>query len=245
MKILRQTRNDLTADWLAWHKLLWQDLVDTLAMKRKSEKKPVVRHAAREKTVVSRSPRRPMNETILIYRPDDFALSVAKLFPKEKDNWKRAASDKGFLRIRPEVRLGIVGLYGSLALGNPPSPTDIDAWEASKPKDCWDYYGFLDFVSVPADGPKGGLDVVLFHRRDSFEQRPLEIVGRVHLSRTAYELGPFLANEELDDEDEQANLVREWARLLAALKRKYGTADLGKQKWTVDTKVYDITYPDQ
>ena len=195
--------------------------------------------------MASRSRQLPMEETIRIYRPEDFALSVAKLFPKEKDNWKRAASDNGYLRIRPEVRLGIVGLYGSLALANPPSPTDVDAWEASKPKDCWDYYGFLDFVSVPADGPEGGLDVVLFHRRDSFEQRPLEIVDRVYLARTAYELGPFLADDDFDDEDEEENLVREWARLLAALKKNYGTAELSKQKWTVETKVYDISYPDQ
>jgi hypothetical protein len=186
-----------------------------------------------------------MTETIRIYRPGDFCLGMAKLFPKEKANWARVASDSGYLRIRPDVRLGIVGLVGSLALGNPPSPVDVEAWEASKPKDCWDYWGFLDFVSVPATGPKGGLDVVLFHHRDSFEQRPLKVVDRVHLTRTAYELGPFLADEELDDDDEQANLVREWARLLAALKKKYGTADLRKQKWTVETKVYDITYLDQ
>lgn len=214
-------------------------------MKRKPKKKPVVKPSVRAKTAVSRLPRLPMTETIRIYRPDDFALSLEKLFPKEKEHWKGAASDSGFLRIRPDVRLGIVGLCGSLALGNPPSPTDIDAWEASKPKDCWDYYGFLDFVSVPAAGQKGGLDVVLFHRRDSFEQRPLEIVDRVHLARTAYELGPFLADDDFDDEDEEENLVREWARLVAELKNKFGTADLSKQRWTVENKVYDISYPDQ
>jgi hypothetical protein len=44
---------------------------------------------------------------------------------------------------------------------------------------------------------------------------------------------------------EKPNLVREWTRLLVALTKKYGTADLNKQRWTVENKVYDITYPDQ
>ena len=141
----------------------------------------------------------PTTETSRIYRPQDFKLGAKKLFPKDKGGWAGAASDAGYLRIRPDLTLGLVGLYGSLALGNPPTPTDIDAWEGAKPKDCWDYYSCLDFLSVPAAGPRGGLEVVLFHSHDSFAQRPLEIVGRVHLTRTAYELGAFNSGEDLDD----------------------------------------------
>jgi hypothetical protein len=66
--------------------------------------------------------------------PRRFGSGRERLFPKEAKAWKDVANDQGFLRIRPDVRLGIVGLYGSLALGNPPSPVDLlDHWEASKP----------------------------------------------------------------------------------------------------------------
>jgi len=70
--------------------------------------------------------------------------------------------------------LGLVGLYGSLALGNPPTPTDIDAWEGAKPKDCWDYYSCLDFLSVPASG--ADLDYV--HSTTGGSQRCLKTKRR-------------------------------------------------------------------
>jgi len=179
----------------------------------------------------------PTTETRKIYRPDDFALAVDKLIP----DWKQVASDTGYLRVRPTVEKGIIGLCGSLSLGNPPSPIDIDdALEASKPKDCWDYHSFLDFVTVPVAGPSGNLEVVLFHPLNSFADRPLEIVDRIQLCLTSSAID-VLAKEV----DEQTYLVREWDRLLIALKERYGSSDLSRQKWTVGDKVYDITFPDE
>jgi hypothetical protein len=181
-----------------------------------------------------------------IYRPDDIALGLTQLFPgKKSDCWKTMASDKGFFRIRPAVSLGVVGLCGSLAVGNPPSPDDVDAWEASKPADCWDYWEFLDFVSVPAAGKKGGLNVIFFHSRDSIQDAPLRIVGEVYLSKTPYEQSFIERSEDHEDAGEAETLAREWSRLRAALEKKYGTADLRKQTWTIDGKSYDITFPDQ
>jgi hypothetical protein len=188
----------------------------------------------------------PDREARLIYRPDDVALRLAKLFPgKKAECLKTMASDHGYFRIRPTVSLGVVGLCGNLALGNPPSPEDFDAWEASKLKDCWDYWEFLEFVSVPATGTKGGLNVILFHSRDSFQDAPLQVVAQVRLSKTEHEhscIGRSLAYEETSETE---TLAREWRRLRSALEAKFGTADLRKQTWRVGKKVYDITYPDQ
>ena len=192
----------------------------------------------------SRSCPLPTHETRRIYRPDDIALSVAKLFPGQKKDWAHAASDTGFLRIRPAVEQGIVGLFGSLALGNPPSLEDVDAWEASKPKDHWDYWCLFHFISVPAEGKKGGLDVVIFHSQHSFQERPLEVAFRIHLPKTEAEYFIMFQSEEISEATEQQVLEREWTRLRTALEKKFGSADLKKQKWTVGGKVYDITFSD-
>jgi hypothetical protein len=188
----------------------------------------------------------PDREARFIYRPDDIALKLPKLFSgKKAESLKTMASDQGYFRIRPTVSLGVVGLCGSLALGNPPSPEDFDAWEASKLKDCWDYWEFLDFVSVPATGTKGGLNVIFFHPRDSFQDAPLQVVAQVYLSKTEHEhscMGRSLAYEETNETE---TLAREWRRLCSALEKKFGKADLRKQTWKVGKKVYDITYPDQ
>jgi hypothetical protein len=210
------------------------------------KKKPAQPRRATRKTSVSAARKLPDREVRLIHRPDDIALGLTKLFPgKKAESWKDMASNKGYFRIRPTVSLGVVGLCGSLALGNPPSPEDFDAWEASKPKDCWDYWEFLDFVSVPAAGKKGGLNVILFHARDSFPEAPLQVVGEVYLGKTEHELSCIDHSLEYEATDESATLAREWNRLRVALEAKFGTADLRKQTWKVGKKVYDITYPDQ
>ena len=187
----------------------------------------------------------PTRQTRRIYHPDDIALGVAKLFPGRKKDWAAAASLDGFLRIRPAVEQGIVGLFGSLALGNPPSPEDVDAWEASKPKDHWDYVSLFDFISVPAEGNKGGLDVVIFHSQNSFEARPLEVVFRLHMPKTDAEYFITEQSDAVGGATEQQVLQREWGRLSQALEKRFGRADLKKQRWKVGRKVYDVSYPDQ
>lgn len=189
----------------------------------------------------------PTHETLRIYRPSDIALDVKKVFPNDFVHWKDTASDQGFLRIRPVCNLGIVGLYGSLAVGNPPSPEDVEAWEASKPKDRWDYHSLFDFISVPAEGAKGGLDVIIFHSQDSFQEKPLEVAHRIHLPKAESEL--FVQERyhypEFNELDEDGLLTWHWERLLKALHEHFGSADLKHQQWTVGHKVYDVTYPNE
>ena len=216
-------------------------------MAKKTKSRPAKTSSARRASKTApRTRKLPTHETLKIYRPDDIALDVNKVFPKEAKHWKHAASDQGFLRLRPAVRLGVVGLYGSLALGNPPSPVDLlDHWEASKPKDCWDYWSLFDFISVPAEGKKGGLDVVIFHHHNSFQERPLELAFRIHLPKTEAECWIQEQSDDFHNATEKESLEREWTRLKQALERKFGTADLRKQIWTVDGKAYDITFQDQ
>ena len=198
------------------------------------------------KSTAKRARPLPAHETLRIYRPDDIALDVTKVFPKEFENWKDTASDQGFLRIRPACMLGIVGLYGSLAVGDPPSPENVEAWEASKPKDHWSYHSLFEFISIPADCPEGGLDVVIFHAQDSFQERPLEVAHRIHLPRTESE--PFVMERshypELDNLEEEGLLKWHWERLCKALQDRFGSVDLRIQVWSSDGTLYDVTYPD-
>jgi hypothetical protein len=212
----------------------------------KRAKKASSKTGRKTKAVATASRSRPLptHETRRIYRPDDIALSAAKLFPGQAKDWADVASRTGFLRIRPAVMQGIVGLFGSLALGNPPSPEDVEAWEASKPKDQWDYWALFHFISVPVEGKKGGLDVVIFHDQNSFQERPLEVAFRIHLPKTEAECFITDQSEEVSEASEKEVLEREWTRLRTALERKFGTADLKKQKWTVGGTVYDVTFPD-
>jgi hypothetical protein len=188
----------------------------------------------------------PTHETLRIYRPSDIALDVKKVFPNNYVDWKHAASDKGFLRIRPACKLGIVGLYGSLAVGDPPSPEDVEAWEASKPKDCWSYHSLFEFISVPAEGSEGGLDVIIFHSQDSFQEKPLEVAHRIHLPKAVSEL--FVTERfdypEFNELDEDGLLAWHWDRLCKAIHEHFGSADLKQQRWTVSDKIYDVSYPD-
>lgn len=192
----------------------------------------------------SRSRPLPTQRISRIFRPGDIALSAAKLFPKEVHDWQEQTSQNGFLRIRPTVMQGIVGLCGSLDVGNPPTPEDVEAWEASKPKNRWDYWSLFDFISVPTEGSSGGLDVVVFHHQHSFQERPLEVAFRIHLPKTEAEFFGIEQSDAFSQATEQQALEREWLRLRKALEKLFGTADLQKQKWTVGGKVYDITYPD-
>ena len=143
--------------------------------------------------------------------------------------------------------LGIVGLYGSLAVGDPPSPEDVEAWEASKQKDHWDYHSLFEFISAPAAGPEGGLDVIIFHSQDSFQERPLKIAHQLHLPKAESEL--FVQERyhypEFRDLNEEQLLAWHWQRLRNAIEQRCGTANLREQTWTVENKAYDITFPDQ
>ena len=69
----------------------------------------------------------------LLLRPEDFAISPEGLFSAGADAWRAYARDEGYLRIRPALHEGAVGLQGTLALGIPPSVEEVDAWEASRP----------------------------------------------------------------------------------------------------------------
>ena len=187
----------------------------------------------------------PAVEPALVYRPGDIALNVRKLFPQEHADWQNMASDSRYLRLRPSVSLGIVGLQGSLSLGEPPSPEDFyDGWEGSRPKNHWGYQKFLDFISVPVAGKPAGLEVIFFHAQHSFQERPLEVVAKLILPRCSYEKHCIDQPLRITEMTDAEKLAAQWKRLGKALAGQFGSADLKKQKWTVDGRTYDITYPD-
>jgi hypothetical protein len=166
-------------------------------------------------------------------KPGDVGVCRKRLFPAEHSDWESYASDSGCLRLRPHIHLCEAGIAGSLSLGNPPSVEEIDAWEASKRAGVWDYYSFLGFSVVPRE-KLGERELVLFFCRNTFFDRPLEVVATL----------PVAANNELDYEDDDVILEKEWNAVNACLKQYFGEADLANEVWTVGGKRFTIDDPD-
>ena len=174
----------------------------------------------------------------LLLRPEDFAISPEGLFSAGADAWRAYASDEGYLRIRPALHEGAVGLQGTLALGIPPSVEEVDAWEASRPAGCWDYYGFLNLVTVPTDS-EDFFEVVLFIHPGNLFEAPIGVVSRFRMSTTEDDRCPYE-----DEDDDEIRLRKKWDRLQDAIARHCGTADLEAQRWTVGSTVFDASAPD-
>lgn len=177
-------------------------------------------------------------DEIRLLTPPHVALSVRGLFPRGYKIWSAYASDSGYLRIRPSVTLGAIGVQGNLALGIPPSEEDVDAWEASRPAGHWDYYGFLSFVTIPTPSDKEA-EVVIFIRPGNLFDAPARIVARLKVPTSKWERSPFL-----DEDDEEVRLRKKWKTLEQAISKEFGTASLKAQKWTVGESVFDVTAPD-
>ena len=175
-------------------------------------------------------------EERIVFKPDDFGIQLEKLFPSEIDSWNRSASQDGYLRLRPSVFIGISGLEGSLALGNPPSETALDCWEASKPAGVWDYWSFLSFITVPSSN-NGEKKLVIFFEGNTFFDRPLEIIAELELDSSD---GDWMdAREEVD------MLREEWAVIFEKLTNQFRAAPLDGKKWLSGESLYGIDSPDQ
>jgi len=163
-----------------------------------------------------------------VYCPEDFVLSASNLFPDCASDWKHFASDAGFLRIRPTIVAGQSGPQGALSLGNPPSVQEIDAWEASKPAGVWDYWSFLAFVVVPS-GEQPSSQLVVFFEKNTFFERPLEVVARIDLSGC----------------EDYEELEQHWGYIIQTLCGRFQSAPINDQIWTIDGVRFGATAPDQ
>ncbi len=188
----------------------------------------------------SRSRPRMSVEMREIYYPADLAVRVAGLFPLNTEDWRPYSSDAGYLRLRGTVSSGIFGPEGTLALGNPPSLRDIEAWEASKPAGMLDYWSFLAFATIPrAGGEQRRLQV--FFEENTFFDRPLETIFHLDID------SPYPKRDEkscaLTDEI-SSELERDWELITRAISHKIGTASLVDQIWTIGGRKFHAHAPD-
>jgi hypothetical protein len=170
--------------------------------------------------------------------PPDIAISSASLFPDETKDWQAYASDCGILRLRPKLFSWGPGVWGSLALGNPPSDQDIDAWEASKPAGVWDYYEFLSFMTTPPMLSKQS-SLVLCFAPSTFFYRTGEVIASVPLTE---KFSNVFETEWLDGSD---FLSTAWQHLVAVLGNHYQLAVLSEQVWTLNGRSFTAADPDQ
>ena len=176
----------------------------------------------------------PLKNNLLIsdsirfyYKPKHLGVSNLGLFPKDHEDYAHYASEQGYLRIKPFVECNDFGIYGSLALGNPPATKNLDAWSASKRAGVWDYWGFLQFSTVPNGA--GGKEIVIFFEKNTFFDRPLEIIDRINIS----------------DQEASEDIEKLWDNFVDELNTRYGLAPIEEQKWLSDGIVFDIHSPDE
>ena len=166
------------------------------------------------------------NIQITYYQPEDFCVEAGKLFPGESKDWESYCSEDGYLRLRPLIYPGTVGLGGSLSLGNPPSDEDIDAWEGSKPAGTWDYWSMLGMITVPSGGYKR--NIMLYFEDNTFFDRSMDVL---HL---------------LPNEISEENIEDCWKVIFAMFQRKFGATTLSGKVWISPNGTrYDDSDPDQ
>jgi hypothetical protein len=174
-------------------------------------------------------------EPVPIYNPSHFALHAGAFFASSSADWASYQSDAGFLRIRPTVLPGITGIQGTLALGNPPRPNALDAWEASKSAGVWDYWTFLSFTTAPDD--KGCMNLVFYFPENTFFDRPNEVVATIPWTHDD--------DEGILDSVDHSNVIKKWERLIEILSERALLGDLQSQQWTIQGEVYDTSSPDE
>lgn len=178
-----------------------------------------------------------LQESVAIYKPDHLALNSDVFFASEGNDWDSYRSDTGFMRIKPMVMPGICGIQGVLALGNPPKPVAlVDAWEASKPAGTWDYWEFLQFLTIPSGD--GSLNLVVYFPESTFFDRPYEVVATF----------PW-GNDQDSDGDlnsiSHSGLITQWQRFLKLLEGLGFLGNLSEQTWTIDGEVYTWQSPSE
>ncbi len=169
-----------------------------------------------------------------VHQPDDLAINCDGFFGSCTDEWKSYQSDAGFLRVRPTMILAVTGIQGALALGNPPSPVDFDAWDASKPAGVWDFWEFLRFTTAPSSD--GGMDLVFYFGENTFFERPYEVVKTIAWSHED-------ASEGILDSVDYSGVVERWSYFLKIFQEHGFLGDLTAQRWTRGEEVYDSSYP--
>lgn len=217
------------SDWLTEQstvELLSEQLFWTLNKRQHSDSSEQMLYSAREPRLSAF-----VRQT---YSPEDLAISAASLFPESASEWKPYASDAGFLRLRPSIVTGVSGPQGSIALGNPPSLEEVDAWDASKAAGVWDYWSFLAYIVVPSGEPPNS-ELVLFFRENTFFDRPREVVARIQMSWS----------DDSEECEESEELERQWTRVKEALSGRFQTAAVSDQIWTIDGVQFDARTPDE
>ncbi len=173
-----------------------------------------------------------------VLSPADIAISSASLFPADAESWLAYASDSGVLRLRPKILSWGAGVWGTLALGNPPSAHDIDAWEASKRAGVWDYYEFLCFMTIPPSALKSATLEICFGASTFFD-RPGESIASIPLADSFRQI---LETTWLDN---QEFFCAAWQNILEILDSRYGLASLAEQVWTSSGQKFSAADPDQ
>ena len=176
----------------------------------------------------------PLKNNLLIdemgnkyYKPTHLAIKSIGLFPQDHEEFTHYASTEGNLRLKPFVRSDSLGIFGTLALGNPPSSKDLDAWDASKRAGVWDYWAFLQFSTVPRG--KEGKEIIIYFEESTFFDRPLEIIHRI----------------DITDHQDPDDIEKLWGNFIEELNKRFGLASIEEQKWTVEGIIFDVHSPDE
>ena len=163
---------------------------------------------------------------LTLYRPGDFCVEAEKLFPDEPEDWKTYCSDDGYLRLRPLIYFGAVGVEGYLSLGNPPTDFALDSWEGSKPAGTWDYWEMLGLITVPAGNYTS--NIMLYFPANTFFDRGLDVLHT-------------LPNETSDTDLEAC-----WNDLFTLFQETFGATALSGKIWISPNGTrFDDSAPDQ
>lgn len=173
-----------------------------------------------------------------VFTPKDIAVYANDLFPDEAGDWCHYSSDSGFLRLRPRFKTGLAGPQGTLALGNPPTLEDVDAWEASKPSGVWDYWSFLAFQTLPIEKPPFK-EIILFFEGSSFFDRPFELVKRFEMDTVLDDTTSGKINGD------SCEIEREWHLFFQSFSKHIRVASLDNEVWRVGEKTFNSNDPDQ
>lgn len=148
---------------------------------------------------------------LTLYHPEDFCIKPCKLFVGEFDDWQTYCSKDGYLRIRPLIFYGSVGVEGYLALGVPPNDFEVDAWEASRQAGTWDFWDMLGLITVPAGDYAS--NVILYFNANTFFNRDLDVLHTLPGNTTC------------------TNLEESWEELFTIFQKSFGATKLSGQIW--------------
>jgi hypothetical protein len=145
----------------------------------------------------------------------DALLATNKLFGDDC-NWTCPACEAGMMRYRGKFCFGPAGIEGTLAMGIPPKSPEInnqDAWEVSSHSLEWDWWSCLGIQTIPPENGdlwESGLRIIFFIMRNTFFDRPLELIKTITLTDTSpidfsgISTGFFAFDDEFDEHNSKA-----------------------------------------